>query len=534
MLNGAGAVSAFDSRSPGSTSKGNIGGLLQSATYISGLSGGGWLVGSIYANNFTTVRDAINTRRIWQFGESILKGEPLSAILPDDFCTHIFAGPAGIKILDYYKTIFDEVDKKHDAGYNRSITDYWGRMLSFQLIDAKDGGPSYTFSSIADDTEFSAARAPLPFLIANSRAPGQKNTTLDDALFEFDPWELGSTDPNLNGFVPLKYVGSKFDNGKIPDNEKCIVGFDNMGYVMGTSSSLFNQFILRLKDNNDKVVPSDVPKFVVQGLLDILTAIGDANDDVADWTPNPFKGWNKNVNKAADTDHLTLVDGGEDGQNIPFHPHLLTSRKVDVVFAVDSTANIKAWPDGSSPMATYRRSISNISNGTSFPVVPGRNSFVNLGLNTRPTFFGCNSTNTTVPAPLVVYLPNYPYQFRSNISTFTLTVKNGERDAMISNGWDIVTQMNGTRDADWPTCVSCAMIQRSLERTKTPFPDKCNQCFSRYCWNGTIDESEPKTQYDPQPFSTLIDAEKNGGLQSAKRNTAMLAVAVAVSLAVGM
>lgn len=74
MLNGAGAVSAWDDRSPGSTDNGGLGGLLQSATYISGLSGGGWLVGSIYTNNFTTVQAAINSKKIWQFQDSILKG----------------------------------------------------------------------------------------------------------------------------------------------------------------------------------------------------------------------------------------------------------------------------------------------------------------------------------------------------------------------------------------------------------------------------------------------------------------------------
>jgi lysophospholipase len=74
MLNGAGAVAAWDSRSTGSETKGNLGGLLQSATYISGLSGGSWLVGSMYTNNFTSVQDAINAPEIWQFDDSILKG----------------------------------------------------------------------------------------------------------------------------------------------------------------------------------------------------------------------------------------------------------------------------------------------------------------------------------------------------------------------------------------------------------------------------------------------------------------------------
>ena len=55
LLNGAGAIEAFDSRTPKSTTAGHLGGLLQSSTYLAGLSGGSWLVGSIYMNNFSTV-----------------------------------------------------------------------------------------------------------------------------------------------------------------------------------------------------------------------------------------------------------------------------------------------------------------------------------------------------------------------------------------------------------------------------------------------------------------------------------------------
>lgn len=58
MLNGAGVIEAFDDRTTNSTGQGQLGGLLQSATYVSGLSGGSWLVTSLYTNNFTSV-DAI-------------------------------------------------------------------------------------------------------------------------------------------------------------------------------------------------------------------------------------------------------------------------------------------------------------------------------------------------------------------------------------------------------------------------------------------------------------------------------------------
>lgn len=73
LQNGAGAIAAWDARSPDANSTGKLGGLLQSATYISGLSGGGWLVGSIYTNNFSSVQGIIDAGA-WKFDESILAG----------------------------------------------------------------------------------------------------------------------------------------------------------------------------------------------------------------------------------------------------------------------------------------------------------------------------------------------------------------------------------------------------------------------------------------------------------------------------
>lgn len=417
-----------------------------------------------------------------------------------------FEGPKGLGLVDYYSTILGEVDKKHDAGFNRSITDYWGRMLSFQLVKARHGGPGVTFSSIANDPLFSSAKTPLPILVADSRNPGEKNTTLDNTLFEFNPWELASFDDSLAGAVPLKYIGSKFDGGKIPDDEKCIRGFDNIGYVMGTSSSLFNQILLRIKSDPSKYVPKDLPKFLVNTVVDVLTALGERSDDVADWRPNPFKGFNAAKNKASGEDSLTLVDGGEDGQNVPFHPHTVRERKVDVVFGIDSSADLHSWPNGHSATLTSQRSKND--NVTSFPDVPGTNTFLNLGLNTKPVFFGCDAKNMTKPGPLVVYLPNYPYIFNSNLSTFGLTTNDSVRDAMIANGAAVVTQLGSKRDAEWPACVGCAMLHRSFARTNTAIPAQCQQCFTRYCWNGTVDEREPGSQYFPTMFSESVDVKK--------------------------
>lgn len=74
LMNGAGAIAAFDNRTANSTGAGQLGGLLQAATYLSGLSGGSWLVGSIYTQNFSTVDSIISERKLWQFDDSIFEG----------------------------------------------------------------------------------------------------------------------------------------------------------------------------------------------------------------------------------------------------------------------------------------------------------------------------------------------------------------------------------------------------------------------------------------------------------------------------
>lgn len=403
LMNGAGHIAAFDSRTPGSTGTGQLGGLLQSATYLAGLSGGGWLVGSLYTNNFTSVYDIVQNKlgSVW------------------DFQNTIFTGPSqGLPILgeaDYYHDIQNNIEAKADTpyGYNISITDYWGRALSYQLVNASLGGPSYTFSSIAKQDFLTNGEAPLPILVADGRAPGETIVSGNATIFEFNPWEMGSWDPTLFGFAPLQYVGSNFSAGKLPNNETCIEGFDNVGYVMGTSSSLFNSFFLEF---NDTSIAGKLPSFLKDAVNKVLSGIGQDSNDIADWTPNPFRNFNEKANPNAVSKRLTLVDGGEDLQNIPLNPLIQPFRGLDVIFAIDSSADTpNGYPNATALVATYQRTLnSSIENGTVFPYIPGQQTVVNEGLNARPTFFGCDSSNHTGPkdartGPLLVYLPNAPY-----------------------------------------------------------------------------------------------------------------------------
>ncbi|KAK4659574.1 Lysophospholipase 1 [Podospora pseudocomata] len=486
LMNGAGFVAAADSRTTGATGEGQIGGLLQSSTYLAGLSGGGWLVSSIYTNNFSTVETLRNGREgssIWKFDRSIFIGPNLPGIFDT---------------TRYWSRVARQVAAKADAGFETSITDYWGRALGYQLIDAEDGGPAYTFSSIALDDEFSAARTPFPILVANGRYPGERIISLNATVYEFNPYEMGSYDPTTYGFVPMEYLGSNFSQGVIPSSGKCVKGFDSVSYIYGTSSSLFNAFMLQ---NISSV--EGVPTFLLNAANATLNILDSNENDIAQYEPNPFLGWNNATNPSAQKIELDLVDGGLDLQNIPLHPLIQPFRHVDVIFAVDSSADTTHnWPNGTALRASWDRSQGAIANGTLFPPVPDQNTFINLGLNNRPTFFGCDVNNFTLEAgqkvpPLLVYIPNAPYSANSNVSTFTSSYPESQRNEIITNGYNAATQGNGTLDGEWNKCVACAVLSRSLARTGTGVPGECGRCFERYCWDGRLDTKAVEGEYEP-------------------------------------
>jgi len=484
LLNGAGFITAADERTGGD---GGISGLLQASTYLAGLSGGGWLVGTIFGNNFSTIPSLQSDKNVWQFQDSILTGPPSTAL---------------IGVLDtarYWSDILSQVSSKDKAGFETSITDFWGRALSYQLLRGEEGGVAYTFSSISDSEDFKNGDTPFPILVADGRAPNTKIVNLNSTVFEFSAFELGSWDPTLSAFAPLRYIGSDFNGGSINSTGHCVRGFDQFGFVMGTSSSLFNMALLT-------TFPDTVPENIANTIKSFFTRLDEKNNDIAQYVPNPFKGYNTQLSSIGTSEELSLVDGGEDLQNIPLQPVIQPLRNVDVVFAIDSSADTTySWPNGTALRATYERSMDPIANGTQFPAVPDDNTFINLKLNQQPTFFGCSvanfSSGSTVP-PLIVYIPNAPLSTFSNVSTFDPTYTIEERNAIVQNGFNVATRGNGTLDSQWPTCVACATLSRSFDRTGTEPPQACKDCFSRYCWNGSLNTTQVST-YEP---SLLLNA----------------------------
>lgn len=253
MLNAAGIFNALDSR----TSDSRFAGLLQGMDYLAGLSGGNWMVGSSSINNFATVPSLrANT---WQLHKDLIT-------------------PGGVEdTLSYLESIRSQVEQKDKAQFATTITDYWGLALGRQLVDRHGGGVNTTWSDIRDVENFRNAAMPFPIVVSDGRRTGEVLAESNATIYEFNPYEFGTWDRGLRLFYPVEYLGTSMDDGK-PKDQTCVNGFDYAGFVMGTSSSLFNNIVAEIGDG----VPG-VEGDILRGIVaPILQSLSKENGDIAE------------------------------------------------------------------------------------------------------------------------------------------------------------------------------------------------------------------------------------------------------------
>lgn len=508
MLSGAGMLSAFDNRSEVDNSP--LAGLLQSLTYIAGLSGGAWLLGLLFFQNFPSITEVVleNPNDVWNLTESRQLVNMTSywqlAKLGWNVAWGDYEG-ALTHLNNYYPHqnllgIGNDISAKKKAGFVTTITDYWSRGLAYQLFPKGKNNHEVasTWTDIRNLSSFKNHNTPFPLVTALGRRPDTITYNLNSTIVEFNPFELGSFDKSLNSFTDIKYIGSSVNNGKL--NGLCYQGFDNAAYVVGTSSSLFNQFLNTLVCDDCNTL-SWVFKPILRRLLNKLSKL---YFDVAPYKPNPFyKSEYADSKNIANNETLFLFDGGLGGEVIPLLSLATTHRALDVVFALD---NSEKYPNGSSLVAAYERQFSDQGRHSLMPYVPGEETFLKQNLTAKPVFFGCDASNLTdlvkddVVPPLVVYFANRPFQYWSNTSTFKLSYNDTEKKGMITNGYEITTRFNSSLDLEWQTCVACAVIRREEERQDIEQSEQCQKCFERYCWDGSVSTSS-KPYYRPVNFT---------------------------------
>jgi lysophospholipase len=288
----------------------------------------------------------------------------------------------------------------------------------------------------------------------------------------------------------------------LPTRDRCTYGFDHFGYVVGISSSVFNQALYDLDKASESKLLSNVIRYVTDKKIDGALV------------PNPFYKLDHVDTLTSDVAFVSLVDGGEDGQNIPIYPFLQPSRKVDVIFATDSTVSFYegGWPNGSSIIATANYAA---STGVAFPPTPlTPEEFVEQKLVDRTVFFGCRKAPPSAPYgqwPLLVYIPNRYHSYPSNSSTFRRTYPSEDSIPFMGNGYDLLANYEAqlpkpASQSEWSACVACALISRGLDQGEK-MTAQCSKCMKDYCWDEHRGLSE-KNEKHPKALDALERQKK--------------------------
>lgn len=509
-LYGAGVLHALDA----GTTVSPIRGVYQLASYTTGLSGGSWLVGSRAGHDYPSVPELFN--KLIRMGSDIV-------LATGQFYTS----------FQFFEEVLLTVLQKQQAGFKTSLVDYWSIALGNHFLPAEKtktfisafvptvASAGQLFSNLRNKPAVRKFQQPLPIIVSTQlpsvQGPVNPNglpiqgvayVPLSAPIYETTPFEFGSFDPQLSAFTPTEFLGTSLTSG-IPTpapsaddaslsadpQAYCIRGFDQISFILGSSTALFNVLLGGSMPGLPSIYMGAMKYFIdrMEGSWDPLVA----------HYPNPFRGVKgpMGFDRSA-SDNLAIVDGGENGQNIPLNPLLAPARQVDVILAADASADTDAsykyganWPNGASMINTWLRTYRVLPKGSSnFPPIPLQPQvWINQGLNTRPTFFGCNASTTRGNGgyPLIIYLPNSPLSpSPTNTSTFKLQYSVSEKDAFLnSTATSTMTPRFGpkmTVDSQWPTCLSCALIDRSRNRLHVARSAACKACFARYCYQDGV------------------------------------------------
>ncbi|KAF2105859.1 lysophospholipase [Lophiotrema nucula] len=433
MPSGAGVVQAFDSRESSSTHLATSG-LYQALTYHSGLSGGSWLLSSLAGNNFPTISELTQT-----YWNSILSNNPLSI---DPF-----------KFGENYTSVAKDVFRKYIfargldfPGLRPTLTDPWGRLISYGILPPTSDPGLVTLSSVAAMPSFTGYNAPFPIITA----------------LGVNTW-LGEGVPGVAAFAPTQYIGTPMNNGNPASDLWCVTNIDNLGWIAGTSSNLFNV----CAGNNSTLAPCEVADWLEEYVYNNTGYnISLTTSTYANYT-NPFQNYASST-LVSEQSILQLVDGGQAGQNNPVWPFIQPERGVDVLFVNDNSADIGdmvtgGYPDGSELYTTYVQAKD--AGLTKMPAVP-------LTVpNTQATFFGCYDADKLT----IIYLPNNNFTYNSGTPTWKFTYTQDEVAGMIQNGNAIANQ-NGA--GSWGFCLACGLMAKS---GAIGVPG-CQTCLDTFCW----------------------------------------------------
>lgn len=217
---GGGIMNALDARNTKSAQAGT-GGLLQGLSYLSGLSGGGWLVSSLTQNGFPPFPDLVSGKGSDDSaGETSTYGGFLYQYGFIKATNNIINEPR------YINNVVQEGNAKKTVGLPATMTDVWARVLARHFVPGTSSANFFEFSSkhgagvlwsdaanssvsssvfrmssshFVHSTSFTGHAQPFPILVADSVSPnGNAADAMPDGfgvpasnpIYEFNPCTL--------------------------------------------------------------------------------------------------------------------------------------------------------------------------------------------------------------------------------------------------------------------------------------------------------------------------------------------------------
>lgn len=265
-------------------------GLLDSITYITGLSGSSWAIASFYGNDFTVpnfcnfIKKQISRSIYYNFDAKLLLENALHKLFWNQKMNLV--GIWGVLLAN---TFF--------ANFKRLYKTQIPKLSDFQE-KIKDGN------------------LPMPIL-----STIMVNRGYD--WLEFSPYEVGLT--SLNTYIPTWALSRNFKKGVSKDF--CPeIGLD---YLMGIWGSAFTASIREILELYEQYIPS----FLSQAFDTI--AIDDTRISPANL---PNFAYLMKGHPVRDYKEMTLVDGGLNC-NLAVTPILKKSRETDILIIIDSSTN---------------------------------------------------------------------------------------------------------------------------------------------------------------------------------------------------
>jgi lysophospholipase len=399
--------------------------------------------------------------------------------------------PEGDNSAAIFAEINQDIAAKTAVGFQGMVADAWSRLLSLQflpgLLPGSNLGVSNTLSHIAGLASFVSHDTPYPIITAqNVDITGTSCVPPANAtVWEFTPFEFGTWGSNVAAFTPTAFLGSALSAGIPISSNLCITNYDNLGFVLGTSSSLFNDPRIGVADAptpllstlctlNSTGTVDPLATLFSENVLALLTECPNieftsAADLFATW-PNPFFNLSSAPLVSA-MESLSMVDGGESGQINPIFPMLLPERNVSVILVNDNDADTAAlYPDGTELRNSF--DAAQLAGLTRIPFIPEASVLLARNLTFTPMFFGCNDSTTAT----IVWIPNSPATVAGGaMETAQTQINETQTDSMIANGVAVMSQNDS---AEWATCLGCAI----MEETGSSLPVECTACFAQYCF----------------------------------------------------